>query len=136
MTWQDNHITIKDWKRIGKNHLKDWIYKFKAPNRSLDINSYYWVCLEIIIDEYKNYWYIHTSWELHELFKKWLLPRVRVYWENKKSYVYQRQTTTNLSNKQFSKYLNDIKLLTEFWQLHKIPWLEEIAGFIIPEPIN
>ena len=134
MTWQENHITIKDWKRIWKNPLKDWTYKFKPPNRSLEINAYYWLCIQIIVDEYANYWYIHTIEELHKLFKKWLLPRVRIYWENKKNYVYQRQTTANLSNKRFSKYLSDIKLIAEHWKLHTFPWLEEIEWFIIPDP--
>ena len=133
MTWADNHITIKDWKRIWSNPLKDWIYKFKAESRSLEINSYYWVCIQIIVDEYANYWYIHTIEELHKLFKKWLLPRIRVYWENKKSYVYQRKTTKNLSNKDFVKYLNNIKLITEHGELHIFPWLEEIDWFIIPD---
>lgn len=134
-----HYFEKRDWKIISSfPKLEDWFYQIKQvkKTRSLDINSYYWLCIQVIVDEYKNYWYIHTSWELHKLFKKWLLPRYRVYGENKKSYVYQRQTTTNLNNKEFSKYLNNIILICEHWQLHKIPWLEEIAGFIIPESTN
>ena len=134
MTWQDNHIVIKDWKRVWKNPLKDWVYKLKAKNRSLEINSFYWLLLWYIVKEYANYWYIHTINELHELFKKWLLPRIRVYSENKKNYVYQRQTTANLNNKAFSEYLNNIKLIVEHWELHKFPKLEQIDWFTLPEP--
>jgi len=127
------YIVIKDWKRVWKNPLSDGTYKLIKETRSIKINNYYWVCIQVIVDEYANYGYIHTLDEIHEICKKWLLPRIRVYSENKKNYVYQRQSTTNLKDKEMSQYLNRIKIIAEFWKLHTM-WLEEISGFIIPDP--
>jgi len=126
-----------NWKlRWDFTKLKDWKYKASEvkETRSLAINKYYWLCLDFIIEEYKNYWYVHTKDLLHKQFKKCFLPRKRVYSDYSKNYIYISWSTANLSNKEFVKYLTNIKVICEFGKLWEIDKLEEIWWFIIPDP--
>jgi hypothetical protein len=116
--------------------LKNGKYKCSElkETRSLQLNNYYWLCLWFIVEEYTNYWYVHTTDFLHDRFKRCFLPKVRVKSDFTKQFIYKAWTTTKLSNKEFVKYLNNIKLITEFWKLGEINWLEEISPFILPNP--
>lgn len=125
-----------DWKLKGNFvSLKDWSYKVTEikETRSLALNRYYWLIIDMITQEFFNYWYIQTKDFLHKQFKRCFLPRVRVKSDFSKSYVYQIWSSANLSNSEMVKYINNIKLVCEFWELGKIEWLEQIWWFIIPE---
>ena len=116
--------------------LPDWLYKITEAKktRTLKSNSYYWwYILTFIIQQYKDFWYIHTKDELHYIFKKAFLPRKREYSDfNKKKFIQKIWSTADLNTKQFSDYIEMIKSIFEFWYMEKLN-LEIIDNFIIPD---
>jgi len=115
--------------------LHDWEYKIEKSKktRSLKSNSYYWwFVLSYIIETYKDYWYIHTKDELHEIFKTAFIPKKRVYWDFSKKYVMRKWSTTELNTKQFTDYIKMIESIFEFWHMEKL-WLEKIEKFVVPD---
>lgn len=128
----NKYIVIKNQKRIWKTPLIDWTYRLLTETRSIRVNRFYRIYLTAICEEYANYGYIHIQDELHNIFKKYLLPRLRIKSDFSKKAIYQIWSTTALSNKEFCRYLDTIKLLCEFWELDKVG-LEQIGGFILPE---
>lgn len=115
--------------------LKDWKYKIVEVKRirSIPQNSMYWgFILKYIVSTYADYGYIHTTWEIHKIFKKYLLPRVREKSDFSKKYVWKIWSTAKLKTKPFSQYIDKIKLIFEFWEMDKIG-LEKIDPFVIPD---
>jgi len=116
MTWQENHITIKDWKRIGKNPLKDWVYKYQNQTRSLNQNALYHKYIADIKKAFDDKGIFITTDDLHEGLKQKLLPNK--YKKNPltlKRTVIQK-STAKLNKKEFSEYIKDIEkyLIQEF----------------------
>ena len=127
----------KDWKIISQfPKLADGIYEIKKvePKRSIKLNNLYWLWINCIVEEYKNYGYIHTAQFIHNLFKICFLRKIRIKSDFSKKYIYKIASTTNLNNKEFVKYLEKIQLIVEFWKLWEIQGLETIWLFILPEP--
>ena len=83
--------------------------------RSINQNSYYWLCLEGIAKETG-----HSPEELHRIFKGSFLPRREVVF-NKKKYV-MIGSTTDLTKGQFVDYM--MKITAEAGQL----------GITLPSP--
>ena len=109
MTWIDNHITIKDWKRIWSNPLKDWIYKFKAENRSLEQNRLYHKYLADIKAEFDEQGIYISTDDLHEWLKQKLLSTK--YKKNPLTWkrLIVQKSTAKLNTKEFSEYIKDIE---------------------------
>jgi hypothetical protein len=108
----------KDWKIISQfPKLADGIYEIKKvePKRSIKLNNLYWLWINCIVEEYKNYGYIHTAQFIHNLFKICFLRKIRIKSDFSKKYIYKIASTTNLNNKEFVKYLEKIQLIVEFW---------------------
>ena len=132
------YFEVKWWKIIplfSKKDLVDWKYYMKQVEniRSLKSNRFYWwYFLKFIIMSYKDFWYIHTKDELHEIFKKAFAPRDRVYSHFSRKYVQLVWSTTNMTNKQFSEFMNCIWVIFEFGEMKKL-WLEKIDSFVIPD---
>jgi len=115
--------------------LPDWYYEIKEvkKKRSTDQNSYYWASLQFICDRYYDFWYIYTSYYLHdEIFKKYLIKKKRIKSDYSKKCIYVRWSTTDLNTKEFSKYFDMIRALFEHWAMEKI-WMEQIDSFVIPD---
>ena len=114
--------------------LPDGKYKITEVKqiRSLRSNRYYWgYILKYIVLEYKEYWYIHTTNELHKIFKKTFTPRIKEKSDFSKKYVWKIWSTQVLKQKQFSDYIQAIEVIMEFWEMEKLG-LEKITGFVIP----
>ncbi len=79
-----------------------------------------------------DYWYIHTKDELHEIFKKAFAPRSRHYSDFSRKYIQKIWSTTDMTNKQFTSFMNIIEVIFEFWEMEKL-WLEKIDSFVIPD---
>lgn len=117
-------------------NLKDWFYTIseKKNIRSLASNRLYWgYIIKFIVLAYKDAGHIYTKDYIHERFKKAFLPKERVYSDFSKKYVLTAGSTTNLWTKQFSDFIENIKVICEFWELWKIKGLEYIEGFVIPD---
>jgi len=129
---------IIDWKILwfgSMRDLKDWLYEIKERKkiRSLDQNKLYWgYILKYIVQEYKDCWYIYTTNYIHKKFKKAFTPRIKVKSDFSKKYIWQSWSTANLTTKQFSEYIQAIKVIMEFWEMDKLE-LEKISWFIIPD---
>ena len=116
--------------------LDNWKYKIVEIKqiRSLDQNRLYWgYIIKYITLMYKEAWYIHTKEYIHKLFKKSFLYRERVYSDFSKKYIFKYWSTTNLTTKQFTDFINNIKIICEFGKLWEIKWLEQLEPFIIPD---
>ncbi len=121
-----------------KSKLVDGKYALSEVKaiRSLKQNNMYWgYILKFIILQYREFWYIYTKDNLHEIFWKAFLPRVRIKSDFTKSYVMQVESTTKLTTKQFSDYIERIKAIFEFWYMEKLK-MEKIDPFVIPEIKN
>ena len=129
----------REWKIIWHfPPLGDGFYKIEpvSKTRSYSQNRLYWgYILTFIVQTYKDYWYIHTKTEIHEIFKKALIPRKRVKSDFSKKFLYILWSTTELNTKQFSQFIEMIKALFEFWEMEKL-WLEKIESFVIPDIDN
>ena len=116
--------------------LPDWLYKITEAkkNRSLDQNRLYWgYILKFIVQQYKDFWYIHTTEQLHTIFKRAFIPKKREYSDfNKRKFVQKLWSTADLNTKQFSDYIKMIQSIFEFWHMDKLG-LEKIDNFIIPD---
>lgn len=94
-TTLDNYYLSLEGKTI-------WItINERRPPRSGDQNRKYWKILEIICDHTGD-----TPEELHKQFKQELLPRVYTK-ENGKEIVL-RKSTTRLTTKEFTQYLDKV----------------------------
>lgn len=116
--------------------LKDWKYKIVEVKkiRSPEQNRLYWgYIIKYITLQYKEAGYIHTKDYIHECFKKAFLPRNRVYSDFTKKYIMCSWSTTELTTKQFTEYIENIKILCEFWKLWEVRWLEQIEWFAIED---
>ncbi len=126
----------ENWKIISSfPKLPDGNFKITPvkKTRSLDQNRlYWWYILKIIILNYKEFWYIHTTENLHELFKKVFIPKKRIKSDFSKKYIYLSGSTQELNTKQFSDYIERIKAIFEFGEMEKL-WLEKIDPFAIPD---
>ena len=91
------------------------ILKPKKRVRTLPQNSYYWWCLEIIIESQGN-----TPEELHEIFKSMFCPRKFIKYKNKE--ISMPKSTAELTTVEFMDYFDRVK--------------QEAAelGVILPEP--
>ena len=126
-------------KRDGKivssfPSLPDWFYTIQETkkNRSLDQNRMYWgYILTYIVKQYEEAGETLTKTYLHETMKL-LIPRKRVKSDFTKWYVFKKWSTTDLNTKQFKEYIDKIKALCEFWELHQLK-LPYIKPFVIPE---
>jgi len=115
--------------------LNDWKYKIVEVKkiRSPEQNRlYWWYILKFIVLEYQKVGTIHTKDFIHESFKKAFLPRERVYSHFSKKYILQSWSTTTLNKKQFTDFIENIKLICEFGKLWEIKGLEELEAFVIP----
>lgn len=116
--------------------LQDWKYKIVKIKkiRSPEQNRLYWgYIIKYITLQYREAWYIHTKDYIHECFKKAFLPRNRVYSDFTKKYIMLSWSTTELTTKQFTEYIENIKILCEFGKLWEIKWLESIEWFVIED---
>ena len=135
------YLEVKDWKifpLFPKNKLIDGKYSLSILKslRSGQQNKMYWgYILKFIILQYRDFWYIYTKDELHDIFWKAFLPKIRVKSDFSKNYVMQVESTTNLTTKQFSDYIERIKAIFEFWYMEKLK-MEKIDPFVIPEIKN
>lgn len=126
----------ENWKIISSfPKLPDWRYKISIvkQKRSWDQNRFYWgYILKFIVLQYKDFWYIYTTENLHDIFKKVFLPKKKIKSDFSKKFVYVSWSTGDLSSKQFSDYIDLIKAIFEFWEMEKLR-LEKIDKFIIPD---
>lgn len=116
--------------------LQDWKYKIVKIKkiRSPEQNRLYWgYIIKYITLQYKEAGYIHTKDYIHECFKKAFLPRNRVYSDFTKKYIMCSWSTTELTTKQFTEYIENIKILCEFGKLWEVRWLEYIEWFVIED---
>ena len=116
--------------------LQDWKYKIVKIKkiRSPEQNRLYWgYIIKYITLQYKEAGYIHTKDYIHECFKKAFLPRNRVYSDFTKKYIMCSWSTTELTTKQFTEYIENIKVLCEFGKLWEVRWLEYIEWFVIED---
>lgn len=116
--------------------LKDWKYKIVEVKqiRSPEQNRlYWWYIIKFIVLKYQYAWIIHTKDFIHECFKKAFLPRERVYSDFSKKYILQSWSTTTLNKKQFTDFINNIKIICEFGKLGEIKGLEDLEAFVIPD---
>lgn len=116
--------------------LLDWKYKIVEVLRirSPEQNRLYWgYIIKLIVLMYKEAWIIHTKDYIHEKFKRAFLPRIRVKSDFSKKYIWIAWSTTVLNTKQFTDFINNIKILCEFGKLWEIPWLENLEWFIIKD---
>lgn len=116
--------------------LMDWLYEIRERKRirSLEQNRLYWgYIIKFIVLQYKDAWYIHTKDYIHEKFKKCFLKKERNYSDFSKRYILKSWSTTNLNIKQFTEFINNIKIICEFSKLWEIKWLEALGSFIIPD---
>ena len=133
------NFQIEKWKIIwfwSIKNLKDWFYKITEIKkvRSLDQNRLYWgYIIKFIVLQYKDAWIIYTKDYIHKRFKKAFLPKERIKSDFSKKYILKSWSTTNLTIKQFTDFINNIKIICEFWELGKIKWLDYIEGFVIPD---
>lgn len=122
-------------KNFSNQKLPDGRYKITEVKnfRSLEQNKLYWAILTYISEVYKEKWFIYTTEFLHEKFKKAFLPRKRIYSDFSKKYILCLSSTTELNTKQFKNYIENIKIVCEFWKLWQIKWLKKIDWFFINE---
>ena len=116
--------------------LQDWKYKIVKIKkiRSPEQNRLYWgYIIKYITLQYKEAGYIHTKDYIHECFKKAFLPRNRVYSDFTNKYIMCSWSTTELTTKQFTEYIENIKILCEFGKLWEVRWLEYIEWFVIED---
>lgn len=116
--------------------LVDWLYEIRERKqiRSLEQNRlYWWYIIKFIVLQYKEAWHIHTKDYIHDLFKKCFLKKEREYSDFSKRYILKSWSTTNLNKKQFTEFINNIKIICEFGKLWEIKWLESLEPFIIPD---
>ena len=116
--------------------MQDWKYKIVKIKkiRSPEQNRLYWgYIIKYITLQYKEAGYIHTKDYIHECFKKAFLPRNRVYSDFTKKYIMCSWSTTELTTKQFTEYIENIKILCEFGKLWEVRWLEYIEWFVIED---
>jgi len=117
--------------------LKDWKYKITEIKRirSLEQNKLYWgYIIKFIVLQYQEVWEIYSKDYIHSKLKRALLPRKQIRSEfNKRKFVWVSWTTTELTTKQFTEYIDRIKILCEFWKLDQIPWLSKLEPFVIPD---
>lgn len=129
----------ENWKIISSfPKLPDGNFKITPVKntRSLNQNKLYWgYILKIIILQYKDFWYIYTVDNLHEIFKKVFIPKKRIKSDFSRKFVYLSGSTSDLNTKQFSDYIERIKAIFEFWEMEKL-WLEKIDSFVIPDIDN
>lgn len=129
----------ENWKIISSfPKLPDWNYKIciVKKTRSLDQNRFYWwYVLKFIVLQYKDFWYIYTTENLHDIFKKVFIPKKRIKSDFSRKFVYLSGSTSDLNTKQFSDYIERIKAIFEFWEMEKL-WLEKIDSFVIPDIDN
>lgn len=125
----------KDWKILNKIELKNWFYKITEVKqiRSIAQNRFYfWYILKLIVKSYLDFWYIHTTEELHTIFKKAFIPKVKIKSDFSKKFIYQIGSTTQLNTKQFKEFIDQIKIIFEFWEMEKLG-LEKIDNLIISD---
>lgn len=77
--------------------------KKKWNKRSLNQNSYFWLCLEVIA-EYTG----HTSEELHVIYKGLYSPKKEIKLLNKKSYMIPKGTS-ELTKGEFAELMLNIQ---------------------------
>jgi len=133
------------FEKKGKNiiwfwnlqELEDWFYECKKRKqiRSPEQNRmYFWYIIKRIAMEYKNNWILHTSKYIHWKLRDALIPRKQIRSDfNKRKYVWKNWSTTTLTTKPFSEYIEMIKALCEFQKLGEIPGLENIEWFVIKD---
>ena len=132
------YFEVKQWKIIPlftKEQLVDGKYFMQQVKqiRTLPQNRlYFWYYLKYIVATYKDYWYIYTKDTLHNIFKKAFIPRERIYSDFSKKYIQKTWSTTKMKTKQFSTYLECIKVIFEFWEMEQL-WLPKIDSFVIPD---
>jgi len=101
------YITIKEKKIIGE--YKDWTYKYVEQTRTLSQNRLYWWFISDLTKCFDDMGVFITSEDLHE----WLSQKLLKGSYNKNSITgmrtIKRKSTTKLSKKEFSKYIEDIE---------------------------
>ena len=131
------YFEIKNEKILGFfPTLEDWKYKITEVKRvrSLDQNRLYWgYIVKYIVLKYKEIWILHTKDFIHNKFKKTFIKRDRIYSDYSKKYILKTGTTTNLNTKQFTEFIDKIKIFCEHWVLWEIKGLENLEPFIIPD---
>jgi len=138
--WSEENIIIKNQRRIWKNPLKDWVYKYVWNKRSLPSNNYYWLLIWLVVVEYEKKGYMWTTDIIHLMCKTCFLPKVRIYNDFNAWYRYGVKSTRDLKDPEMSVLITRLKLFAEHNELHqlrcRIKWkiyrLEEIGGFILP----
>lgn len=130
------YFTKENWKIIAWfPKLPDGFYKISEvkKTRSNNQNRMYWgYILKYILTQYKDFWYIYTTENLHEIFKRVFIPKKRIKSDFSKKCIYVMGSTQDLNTKQFSDYIERIKAIFEFWEMEKL-WLEKIDSFVIPD---
>lgn len=116
-----NVVRLRSW--LERNPNKVLKLTPVKEYRSGQQNNYYWLYLDIISNETGN-----DPIELHEFFKRKLLPRKKVSIKGKKKdHEFERETsTTELSKIDFGEYLDKICQITEV----PLPDPKE-AGYIV-----
>ena len=99
-------------KNFSNQKLPDWRYKIieVKNNRTLEQNKLYY------------------SW-----FFASFLPKKKIKSDFSNKYVFALTSTTELNTKQFTNYIENIKIICEFGKLNQIKELEKIEWFLINE---
>ena len=131
------YFEIKNGKILGFfPTLQDWKYKITEVKkiRSPEQNRLYWgYIIKFIVLQYKEVWILHTKDFIHDKFKKAFLDRERVYSDFSKKYIFRSWSTTTLTIKKFTEFIEKIKIFCEHWVLWEIKWLESLDPFVIPD---
>jgi len=122
-------------KNFSNQKLPDWRYKIieVKNNRTLEQNKLYWAILNYISEVYKEKWIYYTPDFLHQCFKKAFLPKKKIKSDFSNKYVFALTSTAELNTKQFTNYIENIKIICEFGKLNQIKELEKIEWFLINE---
>lgn len=107
------YFTKENWKlKWNFQDLKDWLYVVTQPKsiRSVQQNRlYWWWFLKHLVKFHEDKWDIYTSDQLHWVFKTMLLKK-RKYNEvwNKRKWITEVWSTSDLNTKQFTEYMDKI----------------------------
>lgn len=128
------YFTKEDWKLKGNfQELKDGTYVATQPKsiRSVQQNRMYWGWfLKHLVLFHEEKWEVYTLEQLHDAFKKTLLKK-RIYnqvW-NKRKWVTEVGSTSNLNTKQFKDYMEKINKMymdAHGWQVPECPNEDEL----------
>ncbi len=124
----DLFLRVEGGKIQRKLNIPDGAYSVKfysRKSRSHNQNSYYWMCLDLILDGLHEIGYneVRDKNDVHELLKQMFLKRRIVNEQTGEVIGELSRSTTELTKDEFSEYLDRIG-----------QWCAEYLGFPLPEP--